>query len=64
MMLTPSGYKSFSAHARLALAIFMTGLLIAPSLTSQRPAPKPLFRDPVHDGAADPVLIWNRVSRK
>jgi hypothetical protein len=23
-------------------------------------APKPLFRDPVHDGAADPTLIWNR----
>ncbi len=23
------------------------------------PAPKPLFRDPIHDGAADPVVIWN-----
>ncbi|MEM8783384.1 MAG: glycosyl hydrolase [Planctomycetota bacterium] len=23
-------------------------------------ADKPLFRDPVHDGAADPVVIWNR----
>jgi hypothetical protein len=23
-------------------------------------APAPLFRDPVTDGAADPVLIWNR----
>ncbi len=23
-------------------------------------APKPLYRDPVHDGAADPTLIWNR----
>ncbi len=22
--------------------------------------PAPLFRDPVHDGAADPVAIWNR----
>ncbi len=22
-------------------------------------APKPLFRDPVYDGAADPVVIWN-----
>lgn len=22
-------------------------------------APKPLYRDPVHDGAADPVVIWN-----
>ena len=23
------------------------------------PAPKPLLRDPIHDGAADPVAIWN-----
>ena len=22
-------------------------------------APQPLFRDPIHDGAADPVVIWN-----
>ena len=27
-------------------------------------ASKPLFRDPVHDGAADPVLCWNRAERK
>jgi rhamnogalacturonan endolyase len=27
-------------------------------------APKPLYRDPVHDGAADPVLIWNRQREK
>ncbi len=25
---------------------------------------KPLFRDPVHDGAADPVLCWNRTEEK
>ncbi|CAM3743299.1 family 43 glycosylhydrolase [Flavobacterium chungbukense] len=23
-------------------------------------APKPLYRDPVYDGAADPVIIWNK----
>ena len=23
-------------------------------------APAPLFRDPITDGAADPVVIWNR----
>ena len=23
-------------------------------------ASKPLFRDPVYDGAADPTVIWNR----
>jgi hypothetical protein len=27
-------------------------------------AAKPLFRDPVHDGAADPVLCWNRAEGK
>jgi len=27
-------------------------------------APKPLYRDPVYDGAADPVLVWNRTERK
>jgi hypothetical protein len=24
------------------------------------PAPAPLFRDPIFDGASDPVVIWNR----
>jgi len=27
-------------------------------------ADKPLFRDPVYDGAADPVVIWNRAEKK
>jgi len=27
-------------------------------------APKPLYRDPVFDGAADPVLCWNRAEGK
>jgi hypothetical protein len=27
-------------------------------------ADKPLFRDPVYDGAADPVVIWNRKEEK
>jgi hypothetical protein len=25
-----------------------------------KPASRPLFRDPVHDGGADPIVIWNR----
>ncbi|MGB2863967.1 MAG: GDSL-type esterase/lipase family protein [Sedimentisphaerales bacterium] len=29
-----------------------------------RIADKPLFRDPVYDGAADPVLCWNRDEKK
>lgn len=36
-------------------------LLVCTALVAQGDvAPKPLFRDPVHDGAADPTLIWNR----
>ncbi len=27
-------------------------------------APKPLFRDPVYDGAADPCIAWNPIARK
>jgi hypothetical protein len=30
---------------------------------TKKPAPKPLFRDPVHDGAADPVIVWNRAEK-
>ena len=46
--------------------IFTTGskaedLNIAPATKA---APKPLYRDPVHDGAADPALIWNHGEKK
>lgn len=27
-------------------------------------APKPLFRDPIYEGAADPVVIWNQKEKK
>jgi hypothetical protein len=34
-------------------------LLPAGAQVAGRIAPKPLFRDPVFDGAADPVLVWD-----
>ena len=34
-------------------------LLITATAAAQTAAPKPLYRDPVYDGAADPVLVWN-----
>ena len=50
--------------------------LAAGSASGQSPAPRtaktgaaqiaaavPLFRDPVHDGAADPVVVWNRARK-
>jgi len=32
--------------------------------TAGKLAPKPVFRDPVYDGAADPVVIWNPLVSK
>ena len=36
----------------------------APASSAGDVAPKPLYRDPVFDGAADPVVIWNRAEKK
>jgi len=33
---------------------------LLPCAASAQKAPAPLFRDPVTDGAADPVCVWNR----
>ncbi len=49
------------------LAISLVLLVATPSLpaadlpgsAAEKTAPKPLYRDPVYDGAADPVVIWN-----
>lgn len=35
-----------------------------PTETKGSIAPRPLYRDPVYDGAADPVVIWNRENAK
>jgi hypothetical protein len=35
-----------------------------PQLQQGQVASKPLFRDPIYDGAADPVVIWNREEHK
>ncbi|WP_139125856.1 family 43 glycosylhydrolase [Arcticibacter eurypsychrophilus] len=48
------------------LALF--GLFGMESLSAQQHvgklANKPLFRDPIYDGAADPVVIWNKKEKK
>ena len=36
----------------------------APAKAPARPAPKPLFSDPVFGGAADPVVVWNPRAQK
>ncbi|SEO07295.1 hypothetical protein SAMN05192574_105201 [Mucilaginibacter gossypiicola] len=58
-------YQNFH---RIFLALFLIAVLheIAPAqqLSVAKHAPKPLYRDPVYDGAADPAVIWNRRERK
>jgi hypothetical protein len=47
-----------------AIGLFLMSGLQAGAQPAGTVAPKPLFRDPVHDGAADPTLIWNRAEKK
>jgi hypothetical protein len=51
------------------ILIVFTLLLLPGKIYGQKgghlkPADKPLFRDPVFDGAADPTVIWNRKEKK
>ncbi|HTZ22218.1 MAG TPA: glycosyl hydrolase [Opitutaceae bacterium] len=63
------------ALTRLLLVLFVGGTACAvepiappavpvPVVRPGQIAAKPLFRDPVFDGAADPTLIWNRAEKK
>jgi hypothetical protein len=59
----------FIANALISMLLmaFAVTPSIAQNLTTEnsaKAAPKPLYRDPVHDGAADPSLIWNRAEKK
>lgn len=63
-----------------ALCTACVVILLEPAVTAQDPgskmnqsrtakteriiADKPLYRDPMHDGAANPVIIWNRQAGK
>src|ERR1022692_3205384 len=75
--ITLPGGKMFRCHRStlfIAIALIPILLLAIVAVSSKaddlktagaaRQAPKPLYRDPVHDGAADPSLIWNRAERK
>ena len=45
-------------------SILMTELAYGTDGSMQIPAPKPLFRDPVFDGAADPSIIYDDAEKK
>ena len=53
---------------RALIAFFMVSIFFVnctQEISSTRKiAPKPLYRDPIHDGAADPVVIWNQKASK
>ena len=46
----------------LFLLLFTAGCNEA--VVTPKAAPKPLYRDPVYDGAADPVVVWNKAEHK
>ena len=52
--------KKITLFLMLILFFFpcTSGFLFAQDI--EKTAPAPLFRDPIYDGAADPVVIWNK----
>jgi sucrose-6-phosphate hydrolase SacC (GH32 family) len=48
----------------ILIAIIFSFGCFFPGLKSQKLANKPLFRDTVFDGAADPTVIWNKNEKK
>ncbi|HEX2861832.1 MAG TPA: glycosyl hydrolase [Lacunisphaera sp.] len=49
----------------LLVLLALTALPLAVATEPAGPcAPKPLFRDPVYDGAADPVVVWNPTAQR
>src|ERR1051326_8522433 len=47
-----------------AMALAVTSCTTALKPVVEKIAPKPLFRDPVYDGAADPSIIYDRAGKK
>lgn len=55
--------ENMKKHLLLAIFQLMFSALYAQNRAGAS-APKPLYRDPVYDGAADPTLIWNKAEKK
>jgi hypothetical protein len=61
--------KRFMNNTRLfgilmILGLTCPGIAIAQINKKEKLADKPLFHDPVYDGAADPTVIWNKKEKK
>ncbi len=48
----------------MLLAVFIQANHVQAQSPEGIAAPKPLYRDPIYDGAADPVLVWNQTEKK
>ncbi len=48
----------------LTILLLLLLLIISCNSNTNHIADKPLFRDPIYDGAADPVVIWNHQENK
>jgi hypothetical protein len=46
------------------LLVLLAIVNLSAAFAQKAAAPKPLYRDPVYDGAADPVIIWNKAEKK
>ena len=53
------GFVAMAVSAGFATGVVVGGPHAAATINAAAAA-VPLFRDPVHDGAADPVVVWNR----
>ena len=49
---------------RLWISACLLALALTGCKTPGQVAAKPLYRDPVYDGAADPTIVWNPLVRK
>ena len=48
---------------RRTILSLMALLFVTIASSQQRKAPAPMYRDPITDGAADPVVFWNDVEK-
>jgi hypothetical protein len=62
-MKTSSNYLIRAIFLVIVL-LFIPGISNAQNKNAGKTADKPLFRDPIYDGAADPTVIWNRKEKK
>src|ERR1700752_1450616 len=46
------------------ISLFVILFALVADAQKIKPAPKPVYADPIHDGAADRVIIWNKKANR